>query len=100
MSPGPFGHEHMADRAQDLLWSNDAFNRLPRHVRSLDVGGFQPDGNIISLGKVQEFCLLTGYVEGQNYVSDLERPRDLGCLRNLTWRAWTPCAITCLRSIG
>src|ERR1700758_4578825 len=38
VTPGPFGHEHMADRAQILLWSHAAFNRLPRHVRSLDVG--------------------------------------------------------------
>ena len=40
VTPGPVGHEHMADRAQILLWSQAAFNRLPRHVRSLDVGGF------------------------------------------------------------
>src|SRR3954468_15046075 len=33
IAPGPFGHEHMADRAQVLLWSYDAYNRLPRHVR-------------------------------------------------------------------
>src|SRR5688572_15857485 len=36
--PGPFGHEHMSDRAQSLLWDHTAFNTLPRHVRSLDVG--------------------------------------------------------------
>src|SRR5512147_1593 len=36
--PGPFGHEHMADRAQQLLWAHRAFGHLPRHVRSLDVG--------------------------------------------------------------
>jgi Adenylylsulphate kinase len=30
ISPGPFGHEHMADRAQILLWEHDSFNRLPR----------------------------------------------------------------------
>jgi len=35
MSPGPFGHEHMADRAHILLWEHRAFNLLPRHVRSL-----------------------------------------------------------------
>jgi hypothetical protein len=40
MSPGPFGHEHMADRSLTLIWSHHAFNRLPLHVQSLDVGGF------------------------------------------------------------
>lgn len=83
ISPGPFGHEHMADRAQILLWEHRAFNRLPRHVRSLDVGGFQSDGSIVSLGKVEEACLLTEYVEGQNYSLDLERIRDSGVLTDL-----------------
>jgi hypothetical protein len=46
ISPGPFGHEHKADRAQILLWESRAFNLLPRHVRSLDVGGFQSGGNL------------------------------------------------------
>jgi hypothetical protein len=83
MSPGPFGHEHMADRAHVLLWSHQAFNRLPRHVRSLDVGGFQPDGSLVSLGAVEEFCLLTEYAEGQSYAADLERIRDTGTLTAL-----------------
>lgn len=83
ISPGPFGHEHMADRAHILLWEHQTFNHLPRHVRSLDVGGFQADGSIISLGKVEETCLLTDYVEGQNYSLDLERIRDSGMLTDL-----------------
>ena len=83
ISPGSFGHEHMADRAHILLWEHHAFNHLPRHVRSLDVGGFQSDGSIVSLGKVEEACLLTEYVEGQNYSLDLERIRDGGTLTDL-----------------
>jgi hypothetical protein len=83
ISPGSFGHEHMADRAHVLLWEHQAFNRLPRHVRSLDVCGFQSDGSIISLGKVREACLLTEYAEGQNYSLDLERVRDSGALTDL-----------------
>ena len=83
ISPGPFGHEHMADRAHILLWEHHAFNRLPHHVRSLDVGGFQSDGSIVSLGKVEEACLLTEYAEGRNYSLDLERIRDSGALTDL-----------------
>ncbi|HYK89800.1 MAG TPA: phosphotransferase [Acidobacteriota bacterium] len=83
LSPGPFGHEHMADRAQILLWEYGAFNRLPRHVRSLDVSGFQADGNLISLGQVEEVCLLTEYAEGQGYFLDLERLRDAGTLTEI-----------------
>src|SRR6185503_20508756 len=37
VKPGPFGHEHMSDRAQSLLWDHASFNLLPRHVRSIDV---------------------------------------------------------------
>lgn len=76
ISEGPFGHEHMSDRAQELLWEHQTFNRLPCHVRSLDVGGFRPDGSLISVGKVEEFCLLTEYAEGRGYFLDLERLRD------------------------
>jgi hypothetical protein len=83
MTPGPFGHEHMSDRAKELLWEHRAFNRLPRHVRSLDVGGCQTGGQLISLGKVEEFCLLTEYLEGESYAHDLERIRDSGGISEL-----------------
>ncbi len=80
MSPGPFGHEEMADRAQALLREHAAFNRLPRHVRSLDVGGLQRDGRLLSLGRVEEPFLLMEYAEGQGYFKDLIRLRDGGAL--------------------
>src|SRR5690348_2406391 len=64
MKPNAFGHEHMSDRARILLWQHGAFNRLPRHVRSLDVGAFQSDGSVMPLGNSEEFCLLTEYAEG------------------------------------
>jgi hypothetical protein len=83
MSPGPFGHEFMADRAHVLIWSHEAFNRLPRHTRSLDVGGFHHDGSVASLGGVEEFCLLTEYAEGESYAADLKRLRDTGELTGL-----------------
>ena len=83
MSPGASGHEHMADRAQELIWESQAFNRLPRHIRSLDLCGFQPSGRLISLGSVEEFCLLTEYAEGQSYAGDLERLRENDTLTEL-----------------
>jgi hypothetical protein len=72
-SPGPFGHEHMADRAQMMLWDHGAYNRLPLHARSLDVGGVVPDGSFLSLGSVEEFFLLVEHVEGRGYIQDLAR---------------------------
>jgi hypothetical protein len=83
MAPGAAGHDHMADRARILLWSNQAFNQLPRHVRAYDVGGFQRNGDLVSLGRVEEFCLLTEYAEGASYALDLERLRDTGALTEL-----------------
>jgi|SRR5579872_946017 len=79
LSAGPFGHEHMADRAGELLWQHRAFNQLPRHIRSLDVGGILSDGDLKPLGTVDEFFLLTEYAEGREYAEDLERIRELGC---------------------
>jgi hypothetical protein len=76
VTPGPFGHEHMADRAQILLWSHTAYNQLPRHVHSLDVGGFSKDGALVSLGSVEEFFILNDFVPGDGYYQDLERLRD------------------------
>ncbi len=98
VSPGPFGHENMSDRARILLWSHQAFNRLPTHVRSLDVGGIDANGDLISVGGVEEFCVLTEYAEGEAYALDLERMRDAGELRDLELPAPTRCATTWLES--
>jgi hypothetical protein len=81
VTPGGFGHEHMADRAQGLIWSYSAFNALPEHVRSFDVGGLRKDGTLISVRDVDEFVILNEYVTGDGYYKDLERLRDGGELR-------------------
>jgi len=73
MSPNTFGHDHFSDRAQSLLWNHSTFNRLPRHVRSIDVGAFTPEGGILSAGEAEEFFILTEFVEGRGYYKDLER---------------------------
>ena len=73
--PGPFGHEHMADRAQLLLWAHGAFNHLPRHVPSLDVGAVRAGGALESLGSAEELFMLAPFVEGREYADDLLRLR-------------------------
>src|SRR5579872_4764480 len=83
MRAGPFGHEHMADRAQILLWQHEAFNRMPRHIRSIDVGGFEKSGELTRLSDVEEFFLLTEYSDGNPYAADLERLRDGAPLSDL-----------------
>jgi aminoglycoside phosphotransferase (APT) family kinase protein len=73
--PGPFGHEHMADRAQSLLWAHDAFRRLPRHVASLDVGAVRASGELVPLGSAEELFMLAEFVEGAEYADDLLKLR-------------------------
>lgn len=80
MSPNAFGHELMADRAAILLWSRDAFNTLPRHVRSLSVGAFDKAGAMHALDDADEFFLLTDFAEGNVYADDLRRIRESGDL--------------------
>jgi hypothetical protein len=81
--PGPFGHEHMADRAQSLLWAHGAFGRLPRHVASLDVGAVRSSGELVPLGSAQELFMLAEFVDGHEYADDLLRLRAGGELSPL-----------------
>jgi hypothetical protein len=74
--PGPFGHEHMADRAQLLLWAHHAYGRLPRHVTSLDVGAVRSDGTLDPLGSAEELFIVTEFVRGTEYAADLLRLRE------------------------
>jgi len=71
--PSSFGYERHSDRACSLLLDHANFNKLPSHVRSLDVGAFTEDGELTSLGKVGEFFLLTEYAQGRLYFRDLQR---------------------------
>jgi hypothetical protein len=73
MSPGPFGHEHMADRAQAMLWDYHSYGRLPRHVKALDVGAFTARGTLFSIAEAEELFVLTQWEEGTSYHVDLER---------------------------
>jgi hypothetical protein len=71
--PGPFGHEHPSDRAQMLLWCHSTYGSLPRHVRSLDVGAVRADGSLLSVGRAEEFFILTEFAPGRAYADDLLR---------------------------
>ncbi|MDF0642528.1 MAG: phosphotransferase [Nitrospira sp.] len=83
ITPGPFGHEHMADRAQALLWDYESYGRLPRHVKALDVGAFTADQKMFSVSRAHEFFVLNEWAEGTGYQADLERLRKGHSLRQL-----------------
>lgn len=74
LRPGGFGHDYLADRAAVLLMQHSTFNRLPRHVHSVDVGSFISDSDVLkSLGDCCEFFIVTEFVDGVLYHSDLDR---------------------------
>jgi hypothetical protein len=83
MKPGPFGHEHMADRAQAMLWDYDSYGRLPRHVKSLDVGAFDGQQGLFSVADAREFFVLNEWADGTSYHQDLDRLAKGGALRKL-----------------
>ncbi len=78
-----FGHDHFSDRAQILIWQNSAFNKLPGHVRSLDVGYFTHKGELCSAGDAEEYFILMEKIEGKEYFLDLERIKRDGELTSL-----------------
>jgi hypothetical protein len=84
MRPEGFGHDNFSDRAQVLLWQHSVFNKLPKHVRSVDVGAFCSDKQCLaSLGKCDEFFILTEFVDGKLYHLDLDRIKETGEISEL-----------------
>jgi hypothetical protein len=73
VKPGPFGHEHVADRVHATLLAAATYNRLPRHVRTLGAGLLGPQRHPTPLDPDGEPFLLTEFVEGRPYAEDLER---------------------------
>jgi len=89
MRAGGFGHDFPWDRAQSLLFAHCTYNRLPRHVRSIDVGVFTKKNELKSVGDFSEFFILTEKVDGQGYYKDLERIRDSGVMTEMDLRRCT-----------
>jgi len=83
MKPGPFGHEHMADRAQAILWDYESYGRLPRHVKALDVGALDGKQALFSVAAAREFFVLNEWAEGVTYHRDLDRLAKGAALRTL-----------------
>jgi thiamine kinase-like enzyme len=84
VKPSGFGHDYFWDRAAVLLMQHSTFGKLPRHVHSVDVGSFASDCETLkSLGDCCEFFVLTDFVQGLLYHSDLDRIKMTQMLSNL-----------------
>jgi hypothetical protein len=81
-TPNPFGHEHRADRAQEMLIAADTFDLVPRHTKVFDVGAFRGE-DFVSLRGSGEFYLLTEYTPGKPYADDLRQIAERAELRPL-----------------
>jgi hypothetical protein len=76
-----FGHDRRADRAADMLLAFDRFDRIPGHVRALDVGAIAKNGrDLVSLADTGEFYLVTSFAEGHIYADELRRIAQRGAL--------------------
>lgn len=70
--PDGFGHDYPSDRASVFLLDLDEFNKLPKHVRAVDVLAEMEDGSVKSIGGGKEYYLLMERGEGRDYFRDLE----------------------------
>ncbi len=68
-----FGHDRRADRFEGALLAWELFDRIPGHVRALDVGAVGDDGRLVSLRGTGEPYLVTEWAEGALYAEDLRR---------------------------
>lgn len=71
--PEGFGHDYPSDRAAVFLLDLDEFNRLPKHVKAIDVLAEMEGGTVKSVGGGKEYYLLMEKGEGKDYFQDLDR---------------------------
>lgn len=69
--PEGLEHDYPADRAGVFLLDLDTFEKLPKHVKAIDVLAEKEDGSIKSIGGGREYYLLMERAEGRHYFNDL-----------------------------
>lgn len=77
-----FGHDYPSDRAAVFLMDLDEFNKLPGHVRAIDVLAEMEDGSVKSIGGGKEYYLLMEKGEGRDYFQDLNKFPEKGGLED------------------
>lgn len=73
-----FGRERDSDRIAEVWLDFHSFNHLPNHVGAVDMVALTDEGDLESVGHLQDLFLLTDYAPGQLYANDLMRIRDDG----------------------
>ena len=67
---------HHSDRARSLLLAHDSYNKMDKHVKSIDVVGIDEMGDLVSIGDSKEFFILMEEAEGKDFFKDLEEPNE------------------------
>lgn len=76
-----FGHDWRSDRAAEMLLAYDTFEQIPNHITPIDVGAIEASGaTTISVRGTNEFYLLTSFVPGELYATQLRRIVTTGSL--------------------
>lgn len=65
------GHDYPSDRASVFLLDLDEYNKLPKHVKAVDVLAETEEGLIKSIGGGKEYYLLMERADGRDYFNDL-----------------------------
>jgi hypothetical protein len=72
-SSNEFGHDRRADRAAAMVQAVDDFEKIPQHVRVVDVGVIGAGGELQSIRGATEHYLITTYAPGTIYAHELRR---------------------------
>lgn len=110
-SANPYGHDRRSDRAAAMVQAFDDFDRIPEHVRALDLGVIRASGELTSIRDATEHYLITTYAPGTIYAHDLRRiaaeqiatPRDVervDALARYLAALHTPIASAAVRPTG
>jgi len=71
LRPEGFSHDYFSDRAASFILQHELSNNVNNHIKSIDVGGYTPKGELVSIGECREFFQIVEFVEGTEYVKDL-----------------------------
>jgi len=75
LKPVDFSHDYASDRAKVFILQHELSGAIPKHITSIDVGGYANagGGELFSLGKAKEFFQIVEVAEGEPYVKDFSR---------------------------
>lgn len=75
-----YGHDRPSDRAAMALLGWETFGTFPNHVRPLDVGLVDAQGQMRSMQEARDYYLVTEWGEGTPYAHDLRDVAARGAL--------------------